>query len=381
MASPFRITLYQGFTRTGWLGDPTSVEVVVRWNDVGTATLTIPTSHPKLGQLTVPGARILIEYQPDEATGWMHLLSGPVRQVTGSGTTLEGMVTVTAEDDFRLLSRILGWRQPGAAITAQGLNPDKRTGPLETVVKGFVSANTTRMNLPVTVEATHGWGDSTTLAVSMQPLADILGPAILKGQVGFRVRQRTTDLYVEAYQPATYPRTLSEAAGIVQSWSWSQTAPQVTRTVVASSGDGSSRAFTLYPAGVTTGRTTQETDWADVIESLTDATSTDVAAELTAAGKETLDSNGVKAGLSVVLSETASFRYGRSLNVGDLVNFQLGTGATISDRLTSCTVGWNRTDGLSAVPAVGDRTDDPTATLVATIARLARTVRGRFATR
>lgn len=371
MDSPFRVTCYDGaLQRTGWLGDPTQMVVTPRHLAIGEAKITIPTSHPKLELLTAEGARVVCEYDP--GGGWQHLISGPVRQITGTGPSSSGTVTVRVEDDLRLLWRVLGWPVPGSPLTGQTAREDRRTGPAETVAKQFIAANAvTRLGLPVTVVPTHGWGASITVAMRMSVLADRLIPAMDTAGIGLTVRQSGATLSVDAYVPATWPVTLTEASGVVQGWDWSRDAPTVTRTVVGGQGEGTVREFRHRPSSTAT--TPLEAQWGDKVEAFTDARDTDVAAELDARGDQTLAEGAPKAGLQLVLSDTPTFRYGSQVRVGDRVTVDIGQGVTITDVLREAVLDWGPA-GLQVTPTVGERSG-PDRVLVRALSGFSRAVR------
>jgi hypothetical protein len=481
--NPFDIAIYtKAFQRVGWVNDPLELVVTPRHNQIGTATITVPTTHHRVPALVVEGARVWIHYQGD------HLMSGPVRLVSGQGPTIDGTLTFQVEDDLRLLWRILGWPVPGAAYTAQGVKDDQRTGPAETVAKAYITANAVnRLGLPVTVAANLARGDSISVAMRMSVLADKLLPAIDTAGIGLSVRQSGAGLLVDAYAPSVYPQVLTEASGVVQSWSLSRTAFGASRTVAGGSGVGVGREFRLMPPG--TGFNALELLWGDVVEVFTDAndvgsdynqavdnvastkadrnekdvarnqtaglvrallraknaaasaldvaiynlaqhpTDTDAQtakdnaqtryndtvtdynqavtentaaqaafttaqaaytaalaaaaaalpayyAELDGRGQQTLDDARTKSGLSVELSETANFQYGRAIRVGDQVSIELAAQVdTPPDVLREATLTWNADSGLVAKPTVGDRSDDPDKRYVRLLSQLVKSVR------
>jgi hypothetical protein len=365
MDSPFEITIYsKTFARTGWVSDPLEVSVTTRHNAIGSAAVTVAADHRRLPDLAADGARLVIKYNGE------HLISGPVRGVSGEGPRSSGTVTFSIEDDIRLLWRVLGWPIPANAIDSQGLKEDTATGAAETVAKGFISRNVSRLSLPVTVAASLGRGATITVGVRMVPLADKLLPAIDVAGIGLTVQQSGSGLLVDAYAPQVYPRALTEAGGTVVGWSWSKAGPTATRTVVGGVGVGDSRMFR------TTVDATREALFGDVLEVFTDGGDENVAAKLVAAGHLTLDEAGPKSGLSVELAESDNFRYGGlGVHRGDQVSIEVGAGVVITDVLREATVSWTRDAGLNVSPTVGDRSDDPDVSLAQRLSMLARGLR------
>jgi hypothetical protein len=368
---PFTVAVFdKAFARKGFVGDPVALSATVRHNALSTATITVSSDHRRLPDLSADGARVVLTYDGQ------HLLSGPVRRLRGQGPASSGTVEVDVEDDWRLLQRVLGWPVPGAALTAQTSAYDKRTGAAETVLKAFVTANAvTRLGLPVTVAADQARGGNVDVSMRFHPLADRLYPAVDQARIGVTVRQSGAGLLLDCYTPALHPRTLSEQSGVVQSWSWSRTGPGSTRVIAGDQGEATARSFT------STVDAAREAAWGDRIEVFVDARDTDVATEVTARRAEALAEGAPRAGLSLELAETSTFRYGKAVRVGDRVRVEVGPGVVVEDVLREAVLSWTAQDGLLVTPAVGERTDDPSHVLARAVARLARGVRDLHSSR
>jgi hypothetical protein len=243
------------------------------------------------------------------------------------------------------------------------------------VLKGYISANAARLGLPVTVATDLGRGSAIKAAIRMQALSDVLLPLLSNSGIGLSVVQDAPDsgvgsgLIMDVYQTSTYPFTLTEDSGIIQSWSWSTQLPSVTRVIVGGQGVGTSRQF------VQVTDTATESSNGDIIEGFDDGSDVYLTADLPTRGQEMLTEGAAKAGLSVQFSETENFRYGDALNVGDTLPLEVGPGITVTDVLTEATLSWTRDDGFTATPTAGDRTDDPTKLLVRQLVKLGRAVR------
>jgi hypothetical protein len=368
--SPFRITIYdRDFQRQGWLGNPESLSVSVNHNDVGDASITVAASNAKVPLLLERGARVVIEYQDE------HLISGAVRTRSGQGPSVNGSLTFSVVDDFRLFHRILGWPVPGAAITAQTNEYHTISGPAETVLKTVVTANAiTRLGQPVTVAPDLGRGANITASFRFHPLADRLFPAVDVAGIGVTVRQDGSGLLVDCYEPILHPRTLTEAAGVVVEWSWTSSEAEATDVVVGGQGEGTARQFAKY-ADVPLASVIGER--IEVFRDARDTSSGDVFGER---ATETFAETAMKAGLSVKLAETSVFRYGGPGGVrkGDVVNLEVGGGLVITDTLRSATLSWTRANGLEVSPAIGDiseSTDKALASAIATVAAGVRDLR------
>lgn len=476
------------------MGAPQSLTVTVQHNALSTATLVLDADHDRAGDLSAPGARLVITYHGQ------HLLSGPCRRVDGRGPRDTSTLTFAVEDDWRVLSTILGWQNPTQAAPGQGaggVTYATYTGPAETVVKQIARANLVgRTGLPLTIAPDLGRGQQVTVAVRMDRLADKLFPAVDDAGVGVTVRQASTTgkhgggLVLDCYTPRSYRRELSEDSGVIVDWASSAAAPTVTRAVVggvsitdddagvdyvqvvdsaleavwgtvaeafidgASEGSDYTSAYRdmtskqdavtraqeswatakdkddaarrdLVSAQVAlqiaqnalagdTGNTSKQqavtsaqskvtsavNDVADADAALAretgdlDAANTALrgaqdtvgvtrAAYLVALaqrGTDAITAGAAKYGLSVTLSETSSFRYGRTatgggLQVGDHVRMRVAADAVYEDVLRSATLSWTRDQGVVITPTVGERTDDPSTVLGRAIAALDRSVR------
>lgn len=365
MASPFRIELWsKSFVSLGLLGDPQSVTVYPRHNQQPTAQITVRTDHHRSPALLTEGCRVTIDYQGDR------IMSGVVDQIGGT-VDPDGVLTVQVRDDWSLLSDVLGWPVPTAAISAQTTAEyDTKTGAAETVVKWFASRAITRLGLPVTVATDLGRGSSITVQMRMHQLADRLLPIIDQAGIGVTVRQSGTGLVLDCYTTSIYPRTLTPASGVVTAWEWARSAPKVTRVVVGGQGDGTARSFRSRVDS------TAEALWGIKREGFVDATDATTTTLLDARGDEALADGAATAGLKLTLAETDTFRYGQQLKVGDKVTVQPVPGAAaITDVLREAVISWSVDEGLVATPVVGDRQDDPNRMFAKAIASVARAVR------
>lgn len=373
-APPFRVTVYdKTLQRLGMVGDPAAVRVVARHNAPSAAELTVRSDHRLLPALLTAGARVRVDYDGG------FLLSGPVRDVAGQGPAAEGTITFQIEDDWRVLASVLGWPVPGSALDSQTVAYDTRTGPAETVLKDFVTANAvTRLGRPIIVPATQGRGATITVSMRMHALADRLYPALDQAGIGVTVQQagpaqQGTGLALDVYEPAVYPRPLTEASGVVQAWAWSRTAPGATRVVAGDQGEAEARSFT------TTADTPREAAWGDVIERFIDARDTDDPAEVTQRRAEFLAEHDVRYGLALTLAETQHFRYdptgAAGVRVGDQVTVEVGPGITVTDVLREAVLSWTAEDGVQVTPVIGERRDDPRSIFARELATVRRDVR------
>jgi hypothetical protein len=351
-----RITVFdKAFQRKGWLGNPESVSVTVGYNIVGKADVTFPSDHPRAADILAEGARLVIEY-PGLT---LPLMTGPVTEVQGEGPEGQSTVTVTVtiKDDTSILWETLGWQVPTAAISAQNTAEYRTyTGNAETIVKAMVTEQAiTRLGHPLTVAPNLNRGAVIPggVKIRMHPLADRLFPTVELAGLGVRVYQQGAGLVLDVYEPRTYPKVISEAAGTLRSWKWNRTNPTATHVVGGGRGEGTARTFrtaTDSALAVQYGRK---------IEVFADARNGETTAELDQSNSEVLFEGKPKSGLELELSETPYFRYG-TVVVGDTVTIRAGA-LEIQDVLRSATITWTRANGLKVQPVVGKTENSPDA--------------------
>lgn len=371
MVSEVEVRVYdKDFAFKGWIGNPIYLTATPRHNLQPTAAIALAGDDKKIGLLTEPGRQIVCRYRGE------YLLGGPVRMRRGQGLTASRVVTFEVADHWRLLSRVLLWQVPAAAITSQsGSEYHLVTGPAETVVKTFLGAAITRLGLPVTVAADLGRGDTITVQARMSTPVDVLYPLADQAGIGITVRQVGAGLVLDCYEPATKPITLSERGGTLTELDWSIAAPEVTRVVGGFDGEGTARHFRALAD------TALEAEWGDVIETFVDARDLKhddpgFEAAATARMQAAIAAGSVKSGLSMALTESKAFRYGGEggVHVGDRLNVQPAGGEPIAEVLREATLTWSKA-GDRVTPVVGDRRDDPDMTIARAIAGLARAQR------
>lgn len=376
MRAPLLIEVYdRDFVHTGNVGAPKFVTVHLAHNKAGRSTIGVLGSDPVIAKLLTPGGRLWIKAVDPRTGAPSHLTSGYIEDVRGTGPGKESVLEFDMIDDFVLLEEVTGWVIPTALITAQGTAGAnwEMTDNSETVLKAAVAANAvTRLSMPLTIAPDLGRGSVITAKLRFHPLFDRLfpvedGAGLAASGIGVTIRQDGAGLLLDVYEPAAYPRKLSEISGTITNWNWSKKPYTASRVVVGGQGEAQARAFRYYTdaARELEGR---------IIERFRDARDVDDVADLPVRGQETLDDGAAKSGLSVTLAQTANFRYGRpGVQVGDSVRMEVGLGIPpIEDVLTEATLSWTQGEGFKVTPKVGDKTDDPDTLLSGYLARLAR---------
>lgn len=377
--APLLIDVYsKTFQHLGRIGDPKFCTVIPRFNAVGSATIGLLASQKMIPRLFDGGARLVIR-DPRQSADDGVVMSGRVDDIRGSGKYFGELLEVDIIDDFTLFDEVLGWVIPTAPISAQGTAGTNwtMTGPSETVLRAALYANAvTRLGLPVSMAASAGRGGTITAKLRFDPLSELFptldGAGLTDSGLGVTVKQSGAGLVVRAYIPTTYARVLTPRSGEVGDWSYSIKNPTATRVAIGGQGEAQARVFrTVVDAAV-------EADIGWKIERWRDARDVDAGADmennLQARGRDTLKEGAKKAGLSLELAETARFQYGRNVRVGDRVSLDIGTPEPITDVLAEATLSWTQDDGWKRTPKVGDKTDDPDATLLRGIKMLARKI-------
>lgn len=385
--NPFKITVYdKNMARKAIVSTPLHFRCIPRFNLKGTATLQMALDHPALGDLVTAGSRTVIDFYGKQ------VMSGPVISRSINGPTVSGSATFIIEDDFRILPKVLGWPVPTSPITNQtAAERHVVTGPAETVLKTVFKMNAIdRLGAGYTVAPDLGRGSTITVELRMESLFDKLIAAVESAGLGVTIKQANGKLVLDVYEPILYPHTLTEASGIVQDWSWTNTAPEVTDVVVGGREEKQLREFRKFSDSAAAGLWglraeafidardvgTDLNKWYGDMKTAQEASPPDSAkiAELNGTypgiraeyenliakrAAEALAEGAEKTGIRMVLSETEAFRYGTSVSVGSKVAMAVGPGLTITDTLREAELLWSFESGVTATPSVGDITDNP----------------------
>ncbi len=378
MESPLRCTIYdKDLVRTAWVEDFVEHHVKPSHLGLGTATLIVPTDYRKLPQLAADGARALVELERDGRTE--KVMSGKIRGLEAEGNSRTGLTTFTIEDDKRLFYNLLGypspatWQPDSSGVITQSTKTDDRTGPAETVVKAYLSANLARWagrGLPITIAPDLGRGSTINGSVRMQSLAEKLFPLLEAAGVGFTVLQGPAGLIVDAYATQLFPIDLSEDGGTVDSWKVTKTPYVATAAVVGGPNTGTTREFRYTLDAVREGR------FRDIIETLVDASDQTIAAKILQKATDQLATDGDKWGVELTLTESSVFRYGLGgVHVGDgvAVDFPVDL-PKITSPIGEADLSFTREDGYQAKFTVGKADGDADAVTADILAQLVSTV-------
>lgn len=237
--------------RRAWvIGDALSQSATWRTSTrTGTATLTVPMDH-EAGRLLrdTPGLLVAMEYR---GLRWC----GQVTTMTTASSESESDRTFYLVGPWAMLGDQLCYPVPGQPATNQvAAEKDTRTGPVESVVKGYVSPIVARLGLPVRVLPDAGRGPTVSLSARFDTLTELVGDTLdtagmqvtvgwwLPGdpQPGGATLTTPTVLLDVVPAPVTPGMVWSRFTGLVSAQT-TTTSPEVTRVVVAGPGEGTAR--------------------------------------------------------------------------------------------------------------------------------------------
>lgn len=382
---PVRIYVWdKDYAPKGQVFAPNAVEALGLSNNGGMLTFTLNSDHPRVVDLATEGSRASVRIRRDLGDGtyvWKTIVSGPVEEYRGEGVVPKDVRIFSIEDDFYVFEEILCWPDPTAAITAQAQKFYTSAGNAEDVLLDLIDKNAPRDGVVLSTEATQNRGPFIWQNMRFHNLLDKMFPAVLT-RAGLRVQVTQepgeTTRTVRISEMQTHTRVLTEDSGVILPGAeFSVRAPEATRVIVGSGGEGTDREYREFV------NTAVETQWGMSKSKFVDATDIeiddpDLEDRLQEAGEQALEEFGPKISLKVELVETPGFQFGVSFDVGDLVKIRLsGHNASYTARIHEVELTWNATDGLLIIPRVGEWSDSPNDRMYRLISRLLRSSRNR----
>lgn len=344
------------FQRVGQITerDLVGLQVVARFNAVGSWTITLPADSPMADALRAPSAGIIVT----GASGV--LMSGftvSARSVKTSENP-EGVWEISGLDDTAVLGHRIAYPTPALAdIAAQG-DYDVRTGPAETVMKEYVDANlgasapSIRRVPTLTVEADAGRGLDVLGRARYQSLGELCKTLALTSGLGFDIIQDGAGLQFNVFEPVDRSQSIRmdiDNNRLTKS-EYSYTAPQATRVIVAGQGSGADRTLVEIVSDVSEDA---EMLWNRRIEVFKDQRNTSDLGELAQAGEEILADKGFTVeSVSVTPSDDDTMNFPTDWGLGDKVSVVVGD-ITISQIVTEVAI-LVLEDGVKVGATVGD---------------------------
>ena len=355
-----------------------SLKLSLKWNGLSTLELVVSGDHSRLDGLTKPGARLVVDY------GGGQIFSGPVRRVHGVGPWQSSRVTITCEDDIRLLWRMLLWPVPNrSSIIGMEWRANRDyahySGAAESVAKKALLDNTWRFPPGLFMNDDKSRGRYIKdFQARFHVFADKLLPVLSWARMTVtvkqfeNVKQDQRGLLFDCVPAVTRDHVLTAESGSIVSWEYVRDAPKATAVVVGGRGEGKDRLFCEDFDALA------EDEWFDRVEVFKDARNTDSEhVHLIDEAERVLSESGATSGFKIELAESDVLRFGPgNLMPGDLIYVDVGSGPIaeivrqIDVECVSPGDGWTK-----VTPIAGDYEDNPSALLARRVADLAAGVR------
>lgn len=355
-----------------------SLKLSLKWNGLSTLELVVSGDHSRLDGLTRPGARLVVDY------GGGQIFSGPVRRVHGVGPWRSSRVTITCEDDIRLLWRMLLWPVPyRSSIIGMEWRANRDyahySGAAESVAKKALRDNTWRFPPDIFMVDDKSRGRYIKdFQARFHVFADKLLPVLSWARMTVtvkqfeNVKQDQRGLLFDCVPAVTREHVLTAESGSIVSWEYVRDAPKATSVVVGGRGEGKDRLFCEDFDALA------EDEWFDRVEVFKDARNTDSEhVHLIDEAERVLSESGATSGFKIELAESDVLRFGPgNLMPGDLIYVDVGSGPIaeivrqIDVECVSPGDGWTK-----VTPIAGDYEDNPSALLARRVADLAAGVR------
>jgi hypothetical protein len=379
----------------GYVRDYESCAVTFQHLDTGTGTLVLSESHP-LTPLFVQAGNEVVPVVVTAPSGrrW----SGRVEQASvdfGNGSSPappgRGTVTVTLVDEWPWLKRMLASPFGSSTALSYGTGApefDIRTGPIDTVVKGYISDASARIwgkdsggRLLGPVVVVPPLTTDTTATVTLQakwtPLSDLVSDLL-------RANNRTLVAYLWLPGDPQPPGLALTAATVVvdiaavrnnQQLVWDDStflsrkiavkSPTSFEAIIGGSGSGTSQTFATYTDSDLKGSLGSY----GFPESYFSSASTSSAASIQQDGASQLRATEGGLAVQATVQDGVPWTFGTDYQVGDLAGVR-ALGLDIRQRVVSVQLIDDRANGFRVVPTIGD--DQATLTIQQ---RLFRTVR------
>ena len=355
-----------------------SLKLSLKWNGLSTLELVVSGDHSRLDGLTRPGARLVVDY------GGGQIFSGPVRRVHGVGPWRSSRVTITCEDDIRLLWRMLLWPVPHrSSIIGMEWRANRDyahySGAAESVAKKALRDNTWRFPPDIFMVDDKSRGRYIKdFQARFHVFADKLLPVLSWARMTVtvnqfeNVKQDQRGLLFDCVPAVTREHVLTAESGSIVSWEYVRDAPKATAVVLGGRGEGKDRLFCEDFDALA------EDEWFDRVEVFKDARNTDSEhVHLIDEAERVLSESGATSGFKIELAESDVLRFGPgNLMPGDLIYVDVGSGPIaeivrqIDVECVSPGDGWTK-----VTPIAGDYEDNPSVLLARRVADLAAGVR------
>lgn len=301
--------------------------MVMRYNNVGSWSMTIPANSRYADVMRQPGTGIIVSYA-GEVIYSGSMTSARLQQ---SIDNLVGDWVIEGADDSLVLTERLAYPVPSTDNLAEQIDPyDLRTGVAETVIKGYVADNigntagTSRAIANFIIEADELRGYEVSGSARFQSLQELIYPLAQTGGIGYNVEQNGDVLEFKVYEPIDRSASVRMDLynGRLTSTEYAYVVPELTRAIVGGDGDGAYRALL---EGTSAESLDAELIWGRKIERFVDGRGTTDSDELTQSANSALvDKGKTIVNLNVVPSDNQTMRFGYDWNLGDKVTVVAG---------------------------------------------------------
>jgi hypothetical protein len=322
-------------TRQAQLDDYQFLDMVVRFNDVGTWTLDMDANARGASILEQDGSGIVVTRTDPNTGAAAVVMSGPVtfRERDVGGDPDRNRLKLKGEDDNTYLNRFLAHPQPSTAAppyNSQGW--DVRTGVCSTILRQYVDVNIGGSALAVrqvpglSLAADPGIGISITGRARWQSLLTFLQDlALAGGDIGFQIQEAGSGIQFSIYQPMDHSTSVVFAPALANlaAYDWSEAAPKQNYVFVGGGGEDVSRVIVESQDAAAIAR------WGR-IESFRDRRDTSVTAELLQQGSTELMQGQAALGFNITPVDLPQMTYLTHYNLGDKVSV-LNDGVLVSN--------------------------------------------------
>lgn len=301
--------------RIGEVTDFNKLELIPRFNAVGSFVLEMPTDCAASKELAKPQHGIIVK--KNGKTVMSGTVTGRKRSFNNSGDTM----TFVGKDDNIFLRGRLAYPETSGNFALSAY--DVRTGKAEAVMKQFVSFNAGPDALPerrkLAIQSDGGLGAIVTGRGRFHTLLEMLTVLALNGGgLGFKVVQVDDALQFQVYQPEDKTKSafFSPLLGNLASFEYSNDDPTANFIIVGGGGEGVDRILMEKSDSASIAKSGR---W----ESFKDQRDTSDTAELTQSLDEELTNGAEQNNFSFTPIDTPQLAYGTHYDLGDKVSIIL----------------------------------------------------------
>jgi hypothetical protein len=305
------------FRRIGEITDYTKIDLIPRFNAVGTFAIDLPTDCAASRELIKPKYGIIVK--KDGQTIFSGTVTSRQRSFSITGDTM----TFSGKDDNQFLTSRLAYPDPMTGISS--FKPyDVRSGFADTVIKSYVWYNLGPNALPerqlpsLQIEDMTGIGNFVHAKARFDNLLELISSLAISGGVGFRIIQVNDHLEFQVYQPVDKTKTafFSPLLGNLISFEYESTTPEANFVIVGGGGVGADRIIQQK------GNNTSIAKYGR-FESFVDQRDTTDTDELAQSLDEELTNKAEQNSFNFTPIDTSQLAFGRDYGLGDTVSIVL----------------------------------------------------------